>query len=243
MQPSTTPNLEPVCAISPAEPLVTNSKPAPLGGTRKWRDVFNSGLPVVPAMPASLARLELMLREPAPDLHALSELIRNDLGLTIQTLRLVGADFNRFEGTPCRIQDCVVHLGCSSLLLATPALKQAAIWENRAALAELWSHSRQVAYWTAHLARTANRIDGEKAYLAGLLHDIGSLPVLLGWRLPGVDYRDRVEVACALAESWQFPYFVLQGIRYRDQRGEGRSALGRLVAAAHQRVTEVGRLP
>jgi hypothetical protein len=246
MQPQGSENFNPVWAITPREGENTTTVgigPSPLGAAAGQAvGIFHSGLPVVPAMPGALVRLELMLREPAPDLHALSELIRGDLGLTIQTLRLVGADFNRFVDSPCRIQDCIVHLGHSSLLLATPALKQSSLWGDRAALAELWKHSRLVGFWAEQIARSVRGVDTEKAYLAGLLHDIGSLPVLLGWRLPGVDYRDRVEMGCALAEAWQLPYFVTQGIRYRG-RADGRPPLARLVAVAHQRIADGDSLP
>jgi len=247
MQPQGSENLNPLWPIRPGAGeaiAATGTRPLPVGPIDgQAARIFHSGLPVVPAMPGSLVRLELMLREPAPDLHALSDLIRSDLGLTIQTLRLVGADFNRFIDTPCRIQDCIVHLGHSSLLLATPALKQSSLWGDRAALTELWKHSRLVAFWTEQIARSVRGVDTERAYLAGLLHDIGSLPVLLGWRLPGMDGRDRVEVGCALAEAWQLPYFVTQSIRYRENHGERRPALARLVAAAHQRSAEGDSLP
>ena len=141
---------------------------------------LKSELPVVPAMARSLLRLELLLREPTLDLRAISNLIRSDLGLTIQTLRLVGADFDHSEDTPSRIQDSVVHLGQSALLLATPALRQGST-SNQAELAELWGHSRLVACWAERLAHTVGGLDPEKAYLGGLLHDIGSLPGLLRW--------------------------------------------------------------
>lgn len=187
-------------------------------------------LPTVPAMARSLVWLELMLREPVVDLAAVCELIRADLGLTLHTLRLAGEELH---GKPRRIEDCVIHLGKTPLLLSPAPIKHGAVanWE---AFDELWKHARTVARWAEHLAFNLGGIDPEKAYLVGLLHDIGRLPELLNWPITA-DLSDRVGLGCAMAEAWQFPYFVQEGIRFGESHYPGASTMAKLVAAAHER--------
>ena len=42
----------------------------------------------------------------------------------------------------------------------------------------LWAHSIEVAATSQVLARSVTHLDPEEALLAGLLHDIGALPIL-----------------------------------------------------------------
>ena len=51
-------------------------------------------------------------------------------------------------------------------------------------------------------------ISPEQAHLAGLLHEIGRLPALLGWGVPNLDLGNTTAVGRALLREWQLPAYL-----------------------------------
>ena len=80
--------------------------------------------------------------------------------------------------------------------------------ENAAATA-LWNHSRLVAQYAQLVAESLDGISPADAYLVGLLHEIGSIPDVLGWPKGGLD---GTESATLFAMEGSLPFFVLAAI-------------------------------
>ncbi|WP_323752639.1 HDOD domain-containing protein [Marinobacter sp.] len=108
-------------------------------------------------------------------------------------------------------------------------------------LEALWQHSREVAALCWVLADHTTGVDPEEAMLAGLLHDVGVVPVLVQAEKHVNLFADeknlqhaiselRADVSCAVLENWSFPKTFIEAARYaEDWRYECRQSAPQLV--------------
>jgi hypothetical protein len=163
-------------------------------------------LPSVPVLPETLLSMELQLRENSVDLRNFSAAVLGDLGATIQILRLAGQEYGA-EGGPIRIEDCISDFGPSTCLEAAASGTLVRGVAQRADY-EIWTHSREIAKSFRSLAEEMpGTINPDQAYIAGLLHAMGALPAVLGWRWHGIA-GNRTLSALKLAEQWLFPGYL-----------------------------------
>ena len=164
-------------------------------------------LPAVPAMPETLLAMELQLQHRSVDLHEISQAVLADMGATIQILRLAGREYGHTEDRPTRIEECICDLGLTACLDAV-ARGSLARGARQRSIQELWAHSREIAVHARQVAEQMPcSIHPEQAYLAGLLHSIGLVPVILEWT-PGNASNHRAFSSLRLAERWALPSFI-----------------------------------
>lgn len=166
-------------------------------------------LPNVPALPETLLRMDLMMQEPRIDLREMSQLILSDLGATLQVLRLAGKEYGDGEGRPTRIVDCISDLGVEACVDAISAYAVARDG-RKDSIAEFWAYSRQVATYSKQAAEEMTDGKPEEAYLAGLLHGLGSLPAVLGWDYAESGLVDGEVAGLRLAQRWSLPACVIE---------------------------------
>jgi len=206
--------------------------------------------PLPPAMPGAVAFLQLLVTSNVADLEAITALIRNDVGLTVQLLRLAFGEAAQRSTSRLSIGELVVHLGLEKLrvmvartrVLSCPPVGDAAF----RACKEFWIHSRRTARAAEALA-AGTSANQETAYVAGLLCRIGMLPALLDWKVPGIAAASPGEIGSLMLRAWNFPPFLVEIIRGDEQactsvktrrllrliRGAASAAEGFAVAGLH----------
>lgn len=189
-------------------------------------------LPDIPAMPETLIAMELQLQERSVDLGEISEAILEDVGATLQILRLAGREYTDAEDRPARIEDCISGLGLRACLRA--AASEAPIKGPRhRALNEFRAHSREIARLCRLLAEEMPEFAiPQEAYLAGLFHDIGALPGILGWDRSDLP-ANRALAGWRMAEQWALPLFLKDYFREASMSG-GDGHGWKIVSMAHQ---------
>lgn len=109
-----------------------------------------------------------------------------DLGATLELFKLAGREFGPScsRERPERIEDCIAALGVEECVgaISAPLLPN---HSSQAGFAEFWEHSRSIAQYCRLIAENTAEINPDQAYIVGLLHGIGSLPILLGWKGAG----------------------------------------------------------
>jgi len=168
-------------------------------------------VPLPPAMPGSVVLLQLLVSSSVVDLHVVTEVIRNDVGLVVAVLRTAGLEYGRRSSTSLSIADLVVRMGLEKLKCL--AMETALIRLQRrpgqvAGCERFWAHARLTAGIAEGLAGQTVPANREDAYIAGLLHRVGALPALLGWEIPGLETRDEAAAGYRLAKAWQLPDFL-----------------------------------
>lgn len=138
----------------------------------------------LPALPATAARALALMEDPDVSLAALAELIRDDTALATGLLRVANSALFAGGSAALRVDQAVVRLGlwrCKHLVTAIGIRRvlKGGSANTAAALRALWHHG----YVTASLCSALNRAGrlgfGGEEYVAGLLHDIGRVLIVL----------------------------------------------------------------
>jgi HD-like signal output (HDOD) protein len=194
-------------------------------------------LPPVPALPSTVVHIEFLLAERGIDLEALSQIVASDLGAMIEVLRMVGDLYDDEESRPYRVQDCVVVLGAELLSRCIAGMDNTSYRAQGPSIVKFWERARRIGLFARALASPFPAFDREKAYLAGLLHELGRLPKLLGWDLPVLSTDDISRAGSLLAEAWSLPSFVTSAIR--DRSTSGLSSFWSHTVAASQELVDL----
>ena len=193
-------------------------------GRRKRRvsAVVSNGLPVLPSY---VIRLNALLSDSSVDLHEVTKIIRTDSSLSSQILGLANLALSGHRRRVLAIPEAVVLLGSErlrTLILSCAFVRFSGCQLSRHDVLTFWQHSFLAASLSASTAQRAGCAETEQAYVAGLLHDIGRLPLLIvareeevgggtlptGWLdTPAVerDYfgLDHCEVGRSLGSAWK----------------------------------------
>ncbi len=164
--------------------------------------------PLPPAMPDAVLLLRLLLSSGTADLHAITEIVRNDVGLTVQLLRLAALERNGRATGSLNIGDLIVQIGLDKLKSLSATTKLNPLQPPNAAPQErerFWTHARLTARISEEMAGETTPSNREAAYAAGLLRHLGRLPALLGWKItkgsPGLCRGDWVSHGEGVAAS------------------------------------------
>lgn len=137
----------------------------------------------LPSMPDIAVQIGKVVDNPNTDSNDIAKVIQLDPAITARIISTVNsplyASTRRIENCP----DAITRLGrqVTRNLVVSFVLKslfRTRYPELRKRMAELWKHSRQVAALCHVLARKTKGLDPDKAMLAGLIHDIGIVPII-----------------------------------------------------------------
>lgn len=139
---------------------------------------------ILPTLPEVAIRVREAAENPDIGTHALSRVISNDAALTARLIKVVNSPLLRGNREIHDLQGAVDRLGinytCSLAIgLAMEQMFQATHEVVDAKLREVWTRSTEIAAISQVLCRNFTRLQSDQATLAGLVHQIGILPILL----------------------------------------------------------------
>jgi putative nucleotidyltransferase with HDIG domain len=191
--------------------------------------VLSQGLPTLPGY---VLDLNALLSNPSVDLKKVGAVIRTDPSLSAQVLRLCNSALFGLRRRVLSIEQAAVLLGTErlrTLVLACSIMQFAGKRLTGAQLASFWQHSFLCALLSERVARQVDYFEKEQAYLGGLLHDIGQLPLWIvvmeeeakQRTLPPLDWPDDIfvereyfgmdhcKVGRSMGVAWNFmPSFI-----------------------------------
>jgi len=157
------------------------------------------GLHQIPTIPTVLGPLLRYLQQPVEQLDAqkVTDLIAQDKSLAAQCLQMANSPlFGRWQKVDT-LRGAIVGLGfhrLSDIAMSCGVLNMLPGEKTSIDPVVFWEHSLGCALMCRHFARKIGFIDPSKAYLSGLLHDLGIIVNL--WVLPK-EFRAAFEVARA----------------------------------------------
>lgn len=137
-------------------------------------------LRALPPLPLVANKLIAKMTEAEPSAVDIARLIASDDALTARLLRLVNSPFFGLQRQIASVQEAlhVVGLNAVQRLVVSAAVMQpfTAIFQNPQRAQQFWRHRLRCGLTARHLAR-----DGaaDLAFVAGLLHEIGELGMLV----------------------------------------------------------------
>lgn len=144
---------------------------------KRLMGILNKGLPTLPSY---LLDLNAHLSSPVVDLKKVAKVIRTDPSLSAQVLRLCNSALFGLRRRVLSIEQAAVLLGTErlrTLVLTCAVMQFAGKHVPVKSLLGFWQHSFLSALLCERIARIVDYPEKEQAYLGGLLHDIGQLPL------------------------------------------------------------------
>ncbi|TCS38868.1 HDOD domain-containing protein [Reinekea marinisedimentorum] len=204
----------------------------------------------VPRLPSVIPQLIKSLRDPNSSAKKYADLIKLDPALASSILNMVNTTYyNPTNRKVSSFQNAVVMLGQDGLrTLLSRALMQPILRRNTASLVHfsnmIWAHSVDSAL-SCQLLSESYPVEPYKAYLTGLVHDIGSITLLTVFtqhyqKSTGIDQppvhciiklfeEHGNRLSCEIAKFWQLPDDVQQAMEEQKELNATASDLGRIL--------------
>jgi putative nucleotidyltransferase with HDIG domain len=189
----------------------------------------------LPPFPSIAVKLLQLLSDEEVQVKELIELLRSDAALSAELLRRANSAMYGARTQVSSLQQGLVLLGFDqvrSLAMAVALGSYVKSAMRIAALRRCWRHSLATALLSERLGKAVS-FESDRAYTAGLLHDIGLLGLMVNYPKEyanlllvshenGFDIRvteqamfdvDHCEAGAWLARQWSFPAEILESVR------------------------------
>jgi len=210
-----------------------------LGFKQKLIDAIADNTVILPTLPEVALKVREIAEQDKTTAVDLANIIATDAAISARLLQVANSPLYRARSPIENIQMAVTRLGNKLVksLVTTLAMKQiyqatSSSMEKR--LRKVWEDSTQVAAVSKVLAQNLPQLENEQAMLAGLIHNIGVLPILMmADEIPECEdekFLDSVldalysEIGTIILDHWGFPE-VLSSVP-NDHADTYRTALG-----------------
>ena len=194
-----------------------------IAARRLFKDV--SDLPTIPAV---VSKVVSLLENKLADPDEIADLILSDLVLTARVIRVVNSPLYHRKDQITSVKRALMLIGFKSvreMILTSYFVEGLKEKDQPFDMKMFWLHSFTVGAISRRIARIVNYPDIEKAYLVGILHDIGKVflghyckdeygRMLAGIRNTSITTHEaeykyfgttHSEVGLCLAQRWNFP--------------------------------------
>jgi putative nucleotidyltransferase with HDIG domain len=196
----------------------------------------------LPTVPGVLKRLSVIIEKPRITLVEISAFISNDPALTTKVLKMVNSAIYGFPGRIASVSHATMLLGLNvikGLLLGVSVFEL-----MQKAMNGLYEHSLACAIASRVIAQKKGLKEPEEVSVAGLLHDIGKVILMLEYQkeyeaamneaqAKSISIFDaeknqfnatHANVGSWLAEKWRFPRSLIEVIEYHHRPALSRNA-------------------
>ncbi len=182
---------------------------------------LDSGKLLLPTLPEVAFKVREVVDDPNATASQLADIIVTDAALSARLLKVANSVLYRGRVPVESVQTAVSRLGLqmvrnlvTSLVMEQMFKPSSRLLEKR--MRQLWEHSTEVAAISQVIASKQPTIKTDEAMLAGLIHNIGVLPILMrAESTPGLIEDDaRLDqlidnlyprIGGAILKNWQFP--------------------------------------
>lgn len=182
---------------------------------------LQNGTLVLPTLPEVALKVRDVVDDPDATSAKLADIIVTDPALSTRLLKVANSALYRGRVPVESVQMAVSRLGLTMVRNLVTSLVMEQMFQatsNRLEkrLHDLWEHSTEVAAISQVIASKQPGIKSDEAMLAGLIHDIGILPILMkaedspailqdSAQLDSLILRLHTRIGEAILRSWKFP--------------------------------------
>jgi len=192
---------------------------------RQVKDAVATEKLLLPSLPDVALKIKAECEKEDSSAQMIAEVISRDPAISVRLLQVANSSFYRNHASTDNIQMAITKLGLRLVrdLVMSLSMKQLYKASNdiiAERFHELWLTSTKTAAIAHLLASTQKHLDAEKAMLAGLIHNIGALPIIL-MAEDDDDLFDQPEALCKVVEkmqgevsayifqNWHFPEYMI----------------------------------
>lgn len=206
---------------------------------------------ILPSPPEILLLLKRLSADPDANLTALIDAIKKDPVLVLRVIRVANSSAIYMSQNPIgNVSQAITRLGMklvNTLVISHELLQMFSGPPGRFTdfTRQVHQHSLKVASFAYALAKQHSHIDPDEALMAGLIHDIGYLPLLqVAKDFPNEPVDEllnalhslHIEVGHELAVNWKFPEQICNAIKQHENysyRFDGKPDLTEILIVAN----------
>lgn len=198
----------------------------------------------LPPLPDTALKLMKVVNDPTSTVEDLVEAVRYDQAITGEVLRLCNSAYFGLSRTVTSLNDAMIRLGTVKVLQLVMSIHTSSMMSGRQRgydlrAGELWKHSVAVALGATTVAKRIDLPNGNLAFTAGLLHDIGKvilseyvaeefaqiLQRVKEQQCSFVEAEQHIlgfchqEIGGRIGEQWKLPDALIRCIRYHHDPG------------------------
>jgi len=189
---------------------------------------------VLPSLPDIAFKIRQTVESDTSNAQEIVSVINMDQSIVTKVLRM--ANSAMYNNTGKKIESCkaaYLRIGSKKLVNLVLSFTMKELFNTdldviKKKMNEVWKHSVKVAAISAILTRLTSNLDPEKALLAGLLHNIGSVAILNNLNnMPEVAEDDQLlsqilyglqsEVGESILTNWNFPDELITVAKYSTE--------------------------
>ncbi|MFC4259395.1 HDOD domain-containing protein [Marinobacter lacisalsi] len=186
----------------------------------------------LPSMPDVAWKVRRLADREDSSVDDIGKAITADPAMAAKLVRACNSALYRGYGEVHNVRDAVVRLGGRTTRQLVTVFAMREVFRSRQpelqkAMDELWHEARNVGALAYVLAESVTRLNPEEAMLAGLLHNIGAVPVLVHAEhhpalVASPDALRRAieglqsDISAAILENWRFPDVFVEAARHGD---------------------------
>lgn len=183
----------------------------------------------LPTLPEVAMKVRKMADDPSVSGDKLAKIISTDAALSARLVQVANSVFFRGLNQVENVRTAVVRLGGVCVRNVISSLVMSQIYQAKEVKAikqdlhTLWVHGARVAAISNVMAKRLTKLNPDEAMLAGLIHDIGTLPILKR----ALDFPDilenkealqrvigcmHTEIGKMIIEDWHFPAAIVTAV-------------------------------
>jgi len=191
-------------------------------------DDLKKGTLVLPTLPEVALRVRDVVDEPEATAHDLADIIITDVALSTRLLKVANSPLYRGRLEIDSVQMAVARLGQTIIRSLVTSLVMEQMFQATSRnldkrLHDLWEHSTDVSAICQILSASQVNIKADEAMLAGLIHEVGILPILMkadekpeliknSAALDAVIEAIHPKIGAAILRSWKFPEALVTAV-------------------------------
>ncbi len=188
----------------------------------------------LPGFPEAVLRIQRALQSPDTSADDIVRILSSEPALAARLLRIANsAEFRRMDQDVTDLRKAVNRMGFNMVRSVAVAFAMRQLRRKdtyspvaQAELEQAWKESIEIAATCFVIAKRFTRLNPDQALLAGLLHVLGRLYIIMRSKeaeeLTEVEFREVVNgwhaaIGKAILESWGLPESLLSAIEHQDE--------------------------
>src|SRR5690554_944640 len=222
----------PVAAESAAEPDDSDVESPTYSLLMRFYQDLKSNRVSLPSLPDVAIRIHRVAEERDSSASDVAKVLSQDPAMVVKLLRAANSPLYRGWSTIETCEDAIVRLGIHTTRQLITIFAMRELFRTRAPhlqerMRKLWQNAREVAAIAFVLAKMTPGLRPEQAMLAGLIHEIGAIPIIqyAEKELTLSKYPEmleeaieelREEIGTALLEQWGLSSDLVEVVRHVD---------------------------